>query len=418
MAIWQLVLPYRGMHWVEIEGLAHEAPYVRDSIRFTRHRCPDGNLPETLKDFWSLPKCDEHQARYDAYNNPGLFFQYLVPVVPSVWGAAGPQKEHGDGDLAEQVAEEVAYARRCRQLSTYNQVTTLLSTCRLSRTIALEYIQKYYPHLCYVYRSKGLLHRPRSLDLWEAQYLGFNEPDYGPPHWNLVPVIRAPLDLIVLRLHDRHGRATPMLRQSLYQFSPEPRDHPGVSKFPFFNLVAIEWHPRWAAPGPDGRDQFLAANVRAVMRLMHSCSSQGTILYWLVDGVPRPNWKRDYPEEVRLAFEMWMARFTKAVFRNQKGMDEDTKAAFLVDCDLNLEFEANGRRYYVVFVVIPWHRWPALRPGYKAKNVAGPFAVGEAIWPETLRAPARFAYDMLTDEDLDSLGTHRHMSLILSWEPI
>lgn len=424
IAIWQFVLPYRGIHWVDIEGLAHDAPYVRDSIRFTRHSYPDGKLPEcTIQDFWSLPKCEEQEARFMASREPdglglrrcpGLFFQKLLPVVPSVWGAAGPGDDHGDGEMTDQLVEEMTYTSRCRQLSTYTQVTALLETCRLSRDIALEYVEKYSPYFWHIYRSKGLLYRPRPLHVWEAQYRNENSngPDYGPPHTSLVPMIRSPLDLVVLRLHDSHGRATPMLRQAPFQFSPEtsPRN---LNVFPWFDRIGIEWHPRWA----DEKDQFRAANVQAVTGLMDSKSSQSTMLYWLVDGVPRPNWNRDYPSVIPAAFKAWMRRYYWHVHRFQTNMDKQTKAAFLADCDLDLEFEANGRRYYVVMVVIPWKRYGGV--GVEVgPGVEGPFVGGEAIWPEKLRSPARFAYDILTDFDLFSFHTHHLMSFILSWESV
>jgi hypothetical protein len=415
IAIWQLVLPYRGVHWVEIEGVVHDAPYVLDSIRFTRGSYPDGKLPEvSINDFWGLPKCEEQRARSMETRNsrgnggcPGLFFQTLHPVVPSVWGSAGPIS------MTEELAEEVAYTRQCRQLSTYTQVATLLQMCRVSRDVALRYVQQYSPYLWRISRSKGLLHRPRPLHVWEAQYNNNNSngPDYGPLHTSLVPTIRSPLDLVVLRLHDSHGSATPMLRQGAFQFPPESSINSQV--FPWFDRVAIEWHPRWA----EERDEFRAPNVQSILGLMGSHSNMSTMLYWLVDGIPRPNWKREYPKVVSVAFEAWMRRYNWQVHRFQNNMDEGTKAAFLADCNLDLEFEANGRRYYVVFVVIPWKQWGNLSADVQS-SIEGPFLGGEAIWPEKLRSPARFAYEMLTDWDLYSLCTNTRMSFILSWETI
>lgn len=424
-AIWQLVLPYRGVHWVEIEGPVHDAPYVRDSIRFVRESYPDGKLPEcSIQRFWgwSLPKCEGQRARYRAAREarqdpksapcPGLFFLNLVPVVPSVWGEAGPGDEYGDGETSEELAEEVAYTRRCRQLSTYTQVAALLQTCFLSRHIALEYTEKYLPNVWRICRSKGLLHRPRPLDVWEAQYRDENSngPDYGSPHTGLVPMVRSPLDLVVLRLHDSHGRATPLLRQAPLQFPPES---PG-SLFPFFHRVAIEWHPRWA----EEREEFRSANVQSIFGLMSPDQHESTMLYWLVDGVPRPNWKRDYPRQVPVAFQVYMDfHHSKCKeFQSQYNMEDATMDTFLAGCDLDLEFEANGRRYYVVFVVIPWDRWGL---GAKVDSIIeGPFLGGEAIWPEKLRPAARFAFDMLNDRSLKSLMTCRLVSYILSWEPI
>lgn len=415
-AIWKLVLPYRGIHWVEIEGSVDEAPYVHHSIRSTRHNYPDGILPElTAGDFWLLPnkcKCSE---------NPkvgSLFFDNLVPVVPSVWGLAGPGDACGDEEMNVQLAEEVAYTRRCRQLSTYTQVATLLQTCRLSRDVAWGYIEEYRESFRLpIYRSKGLLHRPRPLDVWEAQYPSKDSsgPDYGPPHTRLVPPIRSHLDLVVFRLHDAHGRATPLLRQGPFQFPPEYFTNE-VESFTHFNRVGIEWHPRWA----DEQDEFRAANVQSIFSLMQWMALHSTMLYWLVDGIPRPNWKRDYPNQIQ-GIEAWMSRYMHNVHRYQVGMDKATRAEFLADCNLDLEFEANGRRYYLVFVVIPWERWEERggKPCHCGKvHADGPFLHGEAKWPEKLRAPARFAYNMLTDSHLRSLWTYPEMSFILSWEPI
>ncbi|KAJ4394903.1 hypothetical protein N0V93_004123 [Gnomoniopsis smithogilvyi] len=413
LAIWQFVLPYRGIHWVEIEGLPHEASYLKDTIRFTRQRCPDGKFPETLTDFWELPMCDEHRARFRAENQwdtkrRGVFFQKLLPVTPSVWGEAGPAGERADSGLAERFTEELEYTRRCRQLSTYTQVTTLLSTCHLSRTVALEYAQEY---LLSIYRSKGLLYRPRSLNLWEAQYLGNREPDFDTYHFNLVPVIRQQQDLVVLRLHDVHGRATPLLHDGLYQFSPESHVHGGV--FPWIERVGIEWHPRWATPGPDGREQFQAAKVQAMLKLMHAWCINSTLLYWLVDGVPRPNWERDYHPVVPYLFNKFTTQYTKRSLRDFTGMDEETRAKLAADCGLNIEFEANGRRYYLVFVVIHWDRWVRL-PDTFMSIVDGPFIYGETNWPEAVRAPARYP---LNPADPPSLGPWK-LSFILSWEPV
>lgn len=410
VAIWQLVLPYRGIHWVDIEGQVHDQPYLRDSIRFTRQYFPDGNLPDVS--ISSVPRREEHLARFrDTWKPPGMFFERLVPVVPSVWGSAGPGDDLRDRGMTEELAVKVSHERRCRQLSTYTQVAALLATCRLSRTIALEYLEKSSPYLWEVYRSKGPLHRTRPLDVWESQYSNedISPPDTDPCHTPLVPKIRAHLDLVVLRLHDSHGRATPTLRQGPFQFSPEAL----ISVFPWFNRVGIEWHPRWA----DERAEFRAANVHGVMTLMNPSLHKSTMLYWLVDDIPRPNWARDYPEAVPAAFNAWMGHHNGHVFEYSFSMDEATKAALLSDCDLDLEFEANGRRYYVVFVVVHWEKWANLDEGLRA-SIDGPFLGGEAIWPEKLRAPARFAYDMLSDCYLYSLGASLKMSFILSWEPI
>lgn len=417
IAIWQFVLPYRGIHWIEIEGRPHHAPYVRESIRFVRQSY--GELPESSSSkVFNRRKSKEHQARLDATKwtkegCPSMFFQYVEPVVPSVWGSAGPGDEHSGAEMTEQqLAEELAYTRRCRQLSTYTQVTALLATCRVSRDVALEYIEKSCPWRWFICRSKGPLYRPRPLHVWEAQYANENSngPDCQHPHTPLVPMIRSPLDLVVLRLHDSHGRPTPLLRQGGFQFKPESSIRNG---FPWFRRLAIEWHPRWA----DEKDQFRSDLVEYITGMMSKKSNGVTMLYWLVDGVPRPNWKRDYPEVVPAAFNAWMRRFNYQVHKYQDDMDNATKASFLADCNLDLEFEANGRRYYVVFVVIRYKSSSVLGEDV-VQNIELPLIGGEAIWPEKLRAPARFAYDILNDFHLFSLMAHHQIQFILSWEPI
>lgn len=428
IAIWELVLPYRGMHWVEIEGFAHEASYVRDSLRITRDYGFGDNVPEALHDLWFLEWSEEQMERRrqksHADDYSGSFFRKLVPVVPAVWGRPGPgidQHHLVDGGTSE-IAKEVAYTRRCRQLSVYTLVTTLLSTCHLSRAIAIEYILRHHHYSYYVYRSMGALHRPRPLEVWEEQYRNVDDTDPGPQTglWKLIPQIHNPLDLVVFRLHDSEGRATSTLRLGPWQFHPESVCHQYT--FAWFDRVALEWHPRWAEPGPDGSDQFCAGNVAAIMNVMSDHSTGSTMLYWLVDGIPKPNWDHDYPKVVGSTFRYWNARWRHMTHRWSLA-DRDTFKRCLADATLeDLEFNANGRRYYIVFVVIHWD-FPLNPRQYvedtsPGTSIEGPFLGGEEIWPEKLRAPAKFAHEMLSREELNTLSTNLRMSFILSWEPV
>lgn len=430
IAIWQLALPYRGMHWIEIEGLVHEASYIRDSLRITREYGFGDNVPESTRALWNClwrrPRHAEDWERAkrksDVDDYSGRFFSKLLAVVPAVWGSPGPSDDQQslDDGVTSQVAKELAHTRRCRELSTYTVVATLLSTCQLSRAIAMHYVkeQKRWP----IYRSMGALHRTRPLDVWEEQYrnIGITEPEPDPPSvLRLVPAVRFAHDLVVFRLHDSEGRATATLRQGPWQFHPETRL--ASSTLPWFSRVALEWHPRWAEPGPDGFDQFRAGNVSAIFELLCTRSRDVTMLYWLVDGIPKPNWKRDYPTGVESAFSQWNAKWRRTVLKYNL-LDRATKDRLLADCDLDLEFNANGRRYYIVFVVIPlkdstWYEF--VEEAAPGMSFDGPFLGGEEIWPEKLRAPARFAHEMLTNYDeLYELNTHHRISFILSWEPL
>ena len=49
-AIWEMVLPaFRGVHWIEVEGIPQDAGFVRDSIRMTKWYKFD-RMPETYSD--------------------------------------------------------------------------------------------------------------------------------------------------------------------------------------------------------------------------------------------------------------------------------------------------------------------------------------------------------------------------------
>jgi hypothetical protein len=130
-AIWELVLPAsssRGVHWVEVEGIPHDPEYIRDSIRITQWYKFDC-MPETFKDvYYSRQEHPEFRRRAGMIKEESsAFFRQLLTTVPAVLGRSG-----SDGDEEQQCdqVDEIAYTRRCRQLSTYYQVATLLSICR------------------------------------------------------------------------------------------------------------------------------------------------------------------------------------------------------------------------------------------------------------------------------------------------
>lgn len=413
-AIWDLVLPHRGVHWIQVEGLLKPASYIRDSIRFTRAYNFGENLPQTLLEIISSRgKVPEHTDRWtEELGDTGSFFKKLLTTVPTVWGMSGSNSSEEEED-----AEDVAYARRCRQLSTYTQVAVLLSTCRLSRLVALGYIhhkRQYSWQLC---RGMGPLYRPRPMDVWESQYQGNNEPDVpdriaarGCAKEVLLPNIYM-LDLAVFRLHDSQGRPTQMLRHGPWQYNF--RHGCGDITYANFNRVAIEWHPRWATS--TGREDFCAGNVEQFIRLMDLTPCLTTHLYWLVDGIPRPNWKQDYPALIKTVFEEAIANnFLNKYFLEQWGdLGDKDERRKLADLGLHQEFEANGRRYYIVFLLIP-PRDLSLEQRLDEAGLSfeGPFPGGEDMWPELLRAPVKFAHHA------GNMGTLPNVSYVLSWEPI
>lgn len=427
-AIWEYVLPEsRGVHWIEVEGIPHEPGFVRDSICMTQWHEFD-HVPETHD---AVYHARQRHPRFSKRiktkaNESGPFFRHLLTTVPSVFGAFGPQDlksgtpgQHGSKHLPHDVGDEIAYTRRCRQLSTYTQLYTLLSTCRLSRLVAVQHIRDNSNCSWPVHRSMGPLYRPRHMDVWDAQY----SDDRAPPVISsdhsaevLAPRIHA-LDLVVFRLHDSQGHATPLLRQAAWQYGVETPFH--GTTFGCFDRVGIEWNPSWATPGGRG-DLLRPENVQAFVRLMQ-LGHFPSFLYWLVDGVPRPDWGRDYPDVVRDIFAERMAQEKAGVMehlgRHWKQSDQD-RAAMLADHHLGQEFEANGRRYYIVFVVFnQFTRDLRHRLGKAGLGHHGPFPGGADLWPEGLREPARLAFDVMRDSS-SNMGTYQPISYILSWKPI
>lgn len=175
------------------------------------------------------------RANLDELSSP--FFCHLLTTVPAVFGQSGPEED--SEMLRSDIVDEIAYASRCRQLSTYTQITALLSVCRLSRTIAIQYIQRQSAYSWPIHRSMGTNYRPRPMKIWEAQYSGEKNPtvarDYS--SWQLLrPHIHA-LDFVVFRLHDSYGRATSLLQHAPWQYFNEQFTH--GSSFACFDRVGI-----------------------------------------------------------------------------------------------------------------------------------------------------------------------------------
>lgn len=423
-AIWQLVLPQaRGVHWIEVEGIPREPDSIRLGIRMTEWHEFD-RMPETRGTAYDAQR--EHPEFYKRVkpreNDTGPFFRRLLATVPAVFGRSGPDDDDGatgqndSKQLPYDRADEIAYTSRCRQLSTYTQISTLLSTCRLSRLVAQQRIHDERNHSWPLHRSMGPLYRPRPMDVWETQYGGDKAPAgviSNPDDTEvLAPKIHA-LDLTVFRLHDSQGRATPLLRQAAWQYGSQTSPH--ANHFGCFDRMGIEWHPSWGTVG--GRGELRPGNVHAIVRLMQT--GHWPWLYWLVDGVPRPNWSRDYPAVVREIFAERMAKTKTEALDHLKrhwGRSDQKMAEMLTDHHLGQEFEANGRRYYIVFVVRAGFQFEEIQQlratglGYR-----GPFPGSADLWPEAVREPVRLAHDLMSAR---SMGTDSITSYILSWEPI
>lgn len=127
-AIWEMVLPaFRGVHWIEVEGIPQDAGFVRDSIRMTKWYKFD-RMPETYSDvrYNRDLNCDFSDRASEAKQDSSPFFRYLLTTVPAVMGKSDLA---GNKELESGLADEIAYTSRCWQLSTYYQIATLLSLC-------------------------------------------------------------------------------------------------------------------------------------------------------------------------------------------------------------------------------------------------------------------------------------------------
>lgn len=417
--IFRLVLPPRGgVHWVELEGLPQPLDIITETLRTARDQFNDLEPGLYKVPRYSSVEYDQHCAlKYEDGDHSTPFFEYLYPIVPSVWGQSKEPVQVGWEDkLAPEIVEEILETRRCRQLSTYTQVTTLLSTCRSSRLTALEYIHKMIPNIAAsLYRGIGPLSRPRPLSTWQQQY---KDPEKSPQVIAvgnaLVPTICTTLDLVVLRLHTSSGYPTLTLKHAYWQLKPEASIfYQRFSTIPVFPRIGIEYRPLWTTI--EGRKEFCEDAITAIIGLAGRRSQLSTQLYWLIDGIPRPQWDQYHPA-IPAAFNRVIERARSRIFKNCKiRKDKKKKAQLLEHHNLHQEFEANGRRYYVVFVVATWRSEYYIEESYlnPAVDWDGIFPGGEDIWPVPLRDPVRLAFDLEGD-----LSTDTFCTTLLSWEPI
>lgn len=139
---------------------------------FIGSRCYTRKYPHDIYQHRGLnPEYDE---RANASRKKGsLFFPVLLTTVPAVFGQS---KSNDSKGLESDLATEIAYTRRCRQLSTYFQIATLASLCRLSWKVAQRYIRLNHKCSWSIHRSIDPLNQLRPMDVWEAQYNGDKSP--------------------------------------------------------------------------------------------------------------------------------------------------------------------------------------------------------------------------------------------------
>lgn len=166
--IWNLVLPQQGgVHWVEFEGFPHSAHVINKSLEWA-HDLFDDKEPEAHENSIARYDNNEYKKHCNGLDQSSLFFQYLYAIVPSV---SGKSKGLREDLLTQDVLDEIVATQRCRQLSTYTQVATLLSTCQTSRLAALDYLRKVIPNVAWpLYRGAGPMYKPRPLNTWKQQY--------------------------------------------------------------------------------------------------------------------------------------------------------------------------------------------------------------------------------------------------------
>lgn len=190
----------------------------------------------------------------------------------------------------------------------------------------------------------------------------------------------------------------------------------GEAVIPSFNRIGIEWHPRWATP--EGRKELCEGAVGDIVGLAGNRSSVSTQLYWLVDGIPRPQWDQ-YPPAISAAFSRVIERRKDHVLKYWQ-TDKAWKDQLLKHHDLHQEFEANGRRYYVVLVLTDWTSEYCLEESFRDPAVSwdSPFPGGEDFWPEALRDLVPVAHELQQSGLHINMWTDTFCSYVLSWEPI
>jgi hypothetical protein len=225
----------------------------------------------------------------------------------------------------------------------------------------------------------------------------------------VLPTICGALDLVVYRFHTRYGHPKEILKHASYQMQP----YHDITVIPWFNRIGIEWHPSWATT--DDRKILHSEGFGDVQLLASNLSVATTHLYWLVDGIPRQKWN-EYPAAISTAFNHVIENNKKSILRYWQ-VDKSRKDQLLQHHNPNQEFEANGRRYYVVFVVSCWIYDSNLEESLRDPNICwdGPFPGGENLWPGALRDPVRVAYEIQQGLNFN-MWTHQSCSDVLSWE--
>lgn len=414
--IWTLVLPYRGgIHWIEFEGIPHPDHIIHQTLEWT-HKLFDDDEPDLHQNILGRSYKPAYRDHYQRLYPGTLFFQDVHATIPSVYGMSkGPL-----GNVTTQkLLDEITDTQRCRRLSIYTQVTTLLSICRSSRFAASKYLKERscdgsWP----IYRGSGPLHKPRHLNIWKQQYQfkDMNSAIRNVPQTAhvLKPAICAGLDLVVFRLHTASGYPKEVLKHASYQMTPYYRGEPTV---PAFDRIGLEWHPLWSTEA--GRKELCEEAVSEMVSLIGNLQSVTAQLYWLVDGIPRQQWDQ-YPAAIPAAFSRVIELRKSHILKNWQ-KDQAWIDRLLMHHDLQQEFEANGRRYYVVFVLTDWTgAYASLEKSFldPALDWDGPFPGGESLWPEALHAPVRVASNVQRSRLHNNLCTDQACSYVLSWEPI
>ena len=155
-AIWTMVLPPRGgVHWVEFEGLPLAPHLIKETLRWTKELFNDRepNVREYNDAEWSR---EDYVKFCNFLNHSTPFFKHLYTIVPSVYGKSRVRQD----EITQDIQDEIAATRRCRLLSTYSQIATLLSTCLTSRLAVSDYLRNRVPNgELPLYRGAGPMYR-------------------------------------------------------------------------------------------------------------------------------------------------------------------------------------------------------------------------------------------------------------------
>jgi len=154
--IWTLVLPFRGgVQWVEFEGIPQPSHIISQSLKWNQDLF-DGREPNNLENSVMKYENQDYKRYAEGLDRSSLFFKSLYTIIPSFHG----NFKRSEDVVSQEVKDEIIATQRCRQLSTYTLVTTLLSTCQTSRLAALNFLNKMIPNAAWpIYRGTGCMHR-------------------------------------------------------------------------------------------------------------------------------------------------------------------------------------------------------------------------------------------------------------------